>query len=124
MVINNTHLVTLTMNTTISFQGKTIEFDEHGYLIDLNDWTEELAVYLSTQDELELSTDHWEVINFMRAYFTQYQITPMTKMIVKKMNKQIGIEKYNVKYLYTLFPRTPVTHACKYAGLPRPSGCT
>ena len=116
--------MTLTMNTTISFQGKTIEFDEHGYLIDLNDWTEELAVYLSTQDELELSTDHWEVINFMRAYFTQYQITPMTKMIVKKMNKQIGIEKYNVKYLYTLFPRTPVTHAYKYAGLPRPSGCT
>ncbi|MHC5077286.1 MAG: TusE/DsrC/DsvC family sulfur relay protein [Planctomycetota bacterium] len=112
------------MHTTIFFQGRTIEFDEHGYLADINNWTEDLAVYLSERDSLELKTDHWEVIHFMRDYFKEYQITPMAKIIVKKMNKQIGKEKYNVKYLYKLFPRTPVTHACKYAGLPRPSGCT
>ena len=48
------------MHTTISFQGKTIEFDEHGYLTDINKWSEDLAVYLSERDSLELKTDHNE----------------------------------------------------------------
>ena len=112
------------MNTTIIFEGKTIEFDEHGYLIDISMWTEKLAVYLSEQDGLELKADHWEVIHFMRDYFIKYQITPMVRLIAKKINKKIRQDKYSVKYLYKLFPRTPVTHACKYAGIPMPSGCT
>ncbi len=122
--MNNAFFTKRAMNTTILFQGKTIEFDEHGYLININIWTEDLAIYLSELDGLELKADHLEVIHFMREYYTKYQITPMARIIAKKINKHIGQDKYSVKYLYKLFPKTPVRHACRYAGIPRPSGCT
>jgi tRNA 2-thiouridine synthesizing protein E len=110
-------------DTIIEFHGDRIEFDEHGYLKDITQWSEKLAEHLSNEDGLNLTEDHWEVIKFMRAYYIRYQITPMPKVIVKKLNDIIHFKKYGVKYLYQLFPRTPITHACKYAGIPRPSGC-
>jgi tRNA 2-thiouridine synthesizing protein E len=32
-------------------------------------------------------------------------------------------DKGNSKYLYELFPYGPAKQACKYAGLPKPTGC-
>ena len=84
---------------------------------------DELAEYLGNKDGLELTEDHWEVIKFMRTYYIKYEITPMPKIIVKDLNNRTHSGKYNIKYLYQLFPRTPISHACKYAGIERPSGC-
>ena len=33
------------------------------------------------------------------------------------------VDKGNSKYLYELFPYGPAKQACKYAGLPKPTGC-
>jgi len=37
--------------------------------------------------------------------------------------KKLGPDKGNSKYLYELFPYGPAKQACKYAGLPKPTGC-
>jgi len=108
---------------TIEFEGKTYEVDEEGYLQDWTLWNERLAEYMAKQDGLELTDAHWEVIRFLREYFEKYQIAPMIKILTKEMAKKFGKEKGNTKYLYQLYPAGPAKQACRYAGLPKPTGC-
>ncbi len=108
---------------TIEFSGKTYEVDEEGYLINLDEWSPELAVHFASKDGMTLTDNHWEVINFLREYYQEYQIAPMIRVLVKAIGKKLGPEKGNNKYLYELYPEGPAKQACKYAGLPKPTGC-
>ncbi len=108
---------------SIEVNGKTIETDEEGYLVNLNDWVEEAAQVLAAQDGLELTENHWEVIRFLREYYDEYQIAPAVRVLTKAIGKKLGKEKGNSKYLYELFPYGPAKQACRFAGLPKPTGC-
>jgi len=108
---------------TLEYEGKTYEVDEEGYLQDWEQWHEGLASHMAKLDGLELTDAHWEVIRFLRDYFTKYQIAPMIKILVKEIGKVMGPEKGNTKYLYELYPAGPAKQACRYAGLPKPTGC-
>ncbi len=103
--------------------GATIEHDEEGYLTDLSTWNEELAVILAADEKIEMNDEHWEVVNFLRDYYDEYQIAPAIRVLVKALKKTMGKEKGSNKYLYTLFPYGPAKQACKIAGLPKPTGC-
>jgi tRNA 2-thiouridine synthesizing protein E len=107
----------------LEFQGKSYEVDEEGYLQNWEDWNEDLAKEMARRDGLELTDAHWEVIRFLRSYFEKYQIAPMIKILVKEIAKVMGPEKGNTKYLYELYPAGPAKQACRYAGLPKPTGC-
>lgn len=107
----------------ITVDGKTIEVDEEGYLVNLGDWTEEVANYLASGESLALDSNHWEIINFLREYYQEYQIAPAVRVLTKAVGKKLGADKGNSKYLYELFPYGPGKQACKIAGLPKPTGC-
>ena len=101
----------------IDVNGTAFEVDEDGFLVNLSDWTEEMAVFLAKEEGVEeLSEDHWKLINYLRGYFKDYGIAPM----VRKMTKESG---YSLKEIYDLFPSGPAKGACKVAGLPKPTGC-
>ena len=104
-------------------QGKIIEHDEEGYINDISNWSEELANLLAEKEGLSLTEEHWEVVNFLRDYYDEYQIAPAIRVLVKSIKKTFGPEKGNNKYLYELFPYGPAKQACKIAGLPKPTGC-
>ncbi len=108
---------------TIEVNGKQLEVDEEGYLADLNDWVPEVAEVMSKAEDAELTDAHWEVINFLREYYEEYQIAPAVRVLTKAIGKKLGKDKGNSKYLYELFPYGPGKQACKYAGLPKPTGC-
>ena len=108
---------------TIEVNGKTLETDEEGYLANLNDWEKDVATVMAKSEDLELSDDHWEIINFLREYYEEYQIAPAVRVLTKAVGKKLGAEKGNSKYLYELFPYGPAKQACKFAGLPKPTGC-
>lgn len=103
--------------------GKTYETDEEGYLVNLSEWDEEAAKYLAAEEKVDLTENHWEVINFLREYYNDYQIAPAVRVLTKAIGKKLGPEKGNSKYLYELFPYGPAKQACKIAGLPKPTGC-
>lgn len=107
----------------MDFGGKQVEVDDDGYISNLDDWTPELAQFMADQDGITLTDAHWEVINFLREYYKKYQIAPMIKILVKEIGKAMGPEKGNTKYLYELYPAGPAKQACRYAGLPKPTGC-
>lgn len=108
---------------TIEVSGKTIETDEEGYLANRTDWNEDVAKEMARVDNCDLNENHWEVINFLREYYDEYQIAPAVRVLTKAIGKKLGADKGNSKYLYELFPYGPAKQACKYAGLPKPTGC-
>ena len=108
---------------SIEVNGATIETDEEGYLVNLSDWSEDVAKEIAKGENVEMSENHWEVVNFLRQYYDEYQIAPAVRVLTKAIGKQLGEDKGNSKYLYELFPYGPAKQACKYAGLPKPTGC-
>ena len=108
---------------SIEIEGKTYETDEEGYLANLSDWSHELAEAMASMDGCDLTENHWEVVNFLREYYEEYQIAPAVRVLTKAIGKRLGKDKGNSKYLYELFPYGPAKQACKYAGLPKPTGC-
>ena len=103
--------------------GKTYETDEEGYLANLSDWSSDVAQYMAELDDCDLGDTHWEVIKFLREYYEECQIAPAVRVLTKAIGKKLGKDKGNSKYLYELFPYGPAKQACKYAGLPKPTGC-
>ena len=107
----------------IEVNGNSYETDEEGYLVNLADWNEDIANEIAKTESLEMTPNHWEVVNFLRQYYDEYQIAPAVRVLTKAIGKQLGEEKGNSKYLYELFPYGPAKQACKIAGLPKPTGC-
>jgi TusE/DsrC/DsvC family sulfur relay protein len=107
----------------VEVAGKSIEVDEEGYLTNLADWNKDVADYLAKEEKVEMSDSHWEVVNFLREYYEEYQIAPAVRVLTKAVAKKLGPDKGNNKYLYELFPYGPAKQACKIAGLPKPTGC-
>jgi len=97
--------------------------DEEGFLVDLNDWTKDIALEMAKMEDLELTDEHWDVLNFLREYYEEYQIAPAVRVLTKAIAKKMGKDKGNSKYLYSLFPYGPGKQGCKFAGLPKPTGC-
>ena len=108
---------------TIESNGTTFETDEEGYLAILSDWNADLADAMAKEDGCDMTENHWEVVKFLREYYKEYQIAPAVRVLTKGIGKRLGKEKGNSKYLYELFPDGPAKQACKYAGLPKPTGC-
>jgi tRNA 2-thiouridine synthesizing protein E len=107
----------------IEVNGSSYETDEEGYLIDLSEWNEDIAKVIAQGENVDMTENHWEVVNFLRDYYNEYQIAPAVRVLTKAIGKQLGEEKGNSKYLYELFPYGPAKQACKIAGLPKPTGC-
>lgn len=97
--------------------------DPEGYLVSRDDWSRELAVAMAAADDIDLTEAHWEVILFLQEYFDHYEIAPAIRILTKQIGKRFGKDKGNSRYLYELFPRGPAKQACRYAGLPKPTGC-
>ena len=73
----------------IELNGKSFETDEEGYLVNLSDWNDELANEMAKVDGAELSENHWEVINFLRSYYDEYQIAPAVRVLTKAIERMI-----------------------------------
>ncbi len=109
---------------TLELNGTVYDTDENGYLTDLSDWSEEVADQIAVLEEIDMSEKHWEIVNFLRDYYEEYQIAPAVKILIKEIAKKNDIKKKEASaFLYELFPHGPALQACKIAGLPKPTGC-
>ena len=100
-----------------------VAVDEKGYLLDVSDWSPEVAEVMAAADGVQLGEDHWAVLEIFQDYYRQYEIEPPMRALVKRARERLDEEKGNSRFLYRLFPDGPGTQACRYAGLPRPVSC-
>ena len=96
---------------------------KEGFLLDLNEWNEQVAEQLALLSALELTAEHWEIIWFIRNYYLNFKHLPNARVFTKAIRNKFGAEKGNSRYLHKLFPEGPLKYACKLAGLPKPPTC-
>ena len=101
----------------VDINGKSIEVDEDGFLVDPELWEEGIVKFFAKVEGVEqLTEEHWKVIHYLRNYWKQFGIAPM----IRKLCKETG---FTLQEIYALFPSGPAKGACKLAGLPKPTGC-
>lgn len=107
----------------LTVNGRRLETTEQGFLVDMTQWDEDVARQLAAIERIELTDQHWEILRFIRTYYSRYKHLPNARVFVKAVAKQLGGEKGNSRYLQRLFPQGPLKYACKLAGLPKPPTC-
>lgn len=97
--------------------GKTILFDEDGYMADPNQWDKVIGETLAKEIGITPLTDrHWRVIEFCRSDFEAQGDAPTLRRITK-------VGGVPTKELYKLFPKGPAKKVAYVSGLKKPSGC-
>lgn len=110
-------------NDSFDFKGQTIKVYASGNLACLEDWNQELAKVLADKEGIQLTDEHWTIINFLRKFYFQYGVAPMVKILIKHMAEELGAEVANKERMYQLFPGGPARQGSRIAGLPSPQGC-
>jgi tRNA 2-thiouridine synthesizing protein E len=102
---------------SIELGGQMLDVDEDGFLQQPDKWNEAVAKSLAALEGInELTDEHWKVINYLRKYYLDNGIAPMVRKVLKD-------NAVDLKKIYELFPQGPANSACKWAGLPKPTGC-
>ncbi len=103
--------------STIEVNGKMLDLDPDGNLLNTSDWNEDVALAFAKREDIEQLNDrHWVVINYMRKQYEEKGDAPS----IRKLTKESGVE---TKELYAIFPKGPAKKAAKISGLPKPKGC-
>jgi len=96
--------------------GVAIDVDDEGYLVDHAQWSREVAAAMAGDEGIQLTAEHWKVLEFIDRDFKEKGAVPG----MRRMNKIGGIP---TKDLYALFPDGPIKKAAKIAGYPKPVSC-
>ena len=109
--------------STLCVDGKDIALDQDGYLLELDDWSPAVAEALAAREEIVLAAEHWEILDLLRRFYAEFQLSPATRPLIRYVAQQLGTEKGNSMHLNRLFHGTPAKLAAKLAGLPKPTNC-
>jgi TusE/DsrC/DsvC family sulfur relay protein len=94
-----------------------VELDKDGFLVDKNQWTEDLAKEIAKSMGYEDLTDaHWQLIKYSRQENMEKNSTPNMRKICVGCN-------VSAKHVFTLFPNAPAKTIAKIAGVSKPVGC-
>ncbi|MFC4699337.1 TusE/DsrC/DsvC family sulfur relay protein [Glaciecola siphonariae] len=110
-------------SNTLIVNGEPLALDKHGYLLDINQWNDNVAKAFAKQEGIELNEAHWEIIYFVREFYQTYDTSPAIRALVNAMKIKFGPQVGNSRYLQRLFPDGPAKLASKLAGLPKPAKC-
>ena len=91
---------------SIEVNGKTYDTDEEGYLTNLADWNEDVAGYIAKTENIDMTDQHWEVVNFLREYYNEFQIAPAVRVLTKAIDVKNfsptyrALEGYDIEKLF------------------------
>ena len=96
----------------MEYGSMKFEVDDEGYLLNTDDWNEQVACALAEKEGVdELTADRMDIIKFLRDHYRRYRFFPLLGAVCKNLHK----------------PRECVTEqfmdhlkAWKVAGLPKP----
>lgn len=97
-----------------------LDRDEEGFLLNVHDWHPALIDAFAAEDELEMTPQRREIIEYIRGYFEKNLSVPEARTLLKHLKTVWGKDKGTRRYLYQLFPRGYGQQACKIAGMRKP----
>ena len=75
---------------------------------------------IARDENLELTDDRLEIVNFVRTHFEERETIPELRTLLKALRERHGKDKATRKYVYNLFPYGYGQQACKIAGMRKP----
>jgi len=94
----------------------SVPVDGEGFLLDRDDWSEEVARQLAAAEGMEISDEVMNYILEARRMYEEDGVVPPIRKFAKAMN-------VDSKHLYDVFMKGPMKLICKWGGLPKPTGC-
>jgi len=90
----------------------SLQFDEYGFLLDPQDWTEEVAAAIAMHDGIgSLQKKHWQAILFIRDRYLRLGAIPP----IRNLCRGSGLEREEFKKLFG-----SCAEVWRIAGLPDP----
>lgn len=100
--------------------GEELEVDDDGFLLEAN-FSDEIVPVIAAAENINLTDEHWQVINFMRRKYQEDGQTPNFRNMVAELTDEDDSVDWKKK-LYDLFPLQPNRQSAKVAGLTKPFG--
>ena len=100
--------------------GKAVETDEEGFLLDPSEWDHDLARHIASGEQLDMTPERWAVVDFVRTHFDERGTVPEARFVLKFLEQKYGKERATRKFLQELFPYGYGQQACKIAGMRKP----
>lgn len=97
-------------------QSMQLNVDGDGFLLDRDEWSEEVAKELAQTDGMEITDQIMHYINEARRMYEDSGVVPP----IRKFAKEMGV---TTNELYDVFKKGPMKLICKWGGLPKPTGC-
>ena len=96
----------------IEHEGLKIILDDDGFLVRLEDWTEQIARVLAAREGIaELTEDKLDILRFMREYYRNHEFFPIVRYVCKSVHQSANCVAEQF---------TDPVKAWKIAGLPNP----
>jgi tRNA 2-thiouridine synthesizing protein E len=107
----------------IDVNGKKVMTDAEGYIVNIDEWSEEFTIALAAKEGLELTDEHWAVIRYIRDYYEEHYVQAQVREMIKHFKKEWGPERGSNRYLHDIFPKGgPQKQGNRLAGIHRTRG--
>lgn len=87
--------------------------------VELEDWTPEEGRRTAESLGIEMSDEHWQIIERLRAYYREHGMPESGRNLSDLLDAEFA-EQGGRRHLRRLFPEGPVLQGLKIAGLPVP----
>ncbi len=101
----------------------TFETDHLGFLLDARRWTPEWCLEVAGQQGLSLTDQDMAIVESLRDFYFEYDLSPAMRPLVKHLKNQFGAEVGNSIFLMQRFGESPARMLALLAGLPKPKNC-
>ena len=92
----------------VNYQDIRLKLDQAGNLYHFTDWSPAVAQYLAKQDNIVLSSVHWELVYLLRDYYanggSKQPGQAEFALLAETIACELGAEKAQKEYLHILFP--------------------
>ena len=100
---------------TKNYAGVNVDVNDEGYMTDSSQWNKDVAKAIATEEGLELTEKHFEVLDFIRN-----KVAEGATLTIRGINKSGVVD---AKSFYQMFPGAPLKKSTKIAGVPKPESC-
>jgi TusE/DsrC/DsvC family sulfur relay protein len=109
----------------LEVNGKTIETDEEGYLINRAEWNMDVAAAIAQAEKIEMTETHWGLVEAARKTYKTHQQHLSGNELVHMLGNHLNETPHETRkdvnaFLYQLFPKSPEKQLAKIAGLQKP----
>lgn len=98
-----------------TYAGQNVQCNDQGYLTNMDEWNREVGTEIAKEEGIEMTDDHWKVIDYLRE-----QCKQEVALSIRKVGKS-GV--VSIKEFYSLFPNGPLKISSRVAGIPKPVSC-